>query len=485
VSSVTGTLPIANGGTGQTTAAAAIAALLPSQAGNAGEFLTTNGTTLSWAPAASAGVASFSAGTTGFAPVSATTGAVTLSGTLNIANGGTGQTSAVAALNALLPAQAGNAGEVLTTDGTNVSWQPAAGGGGGGTVTSITLAGNDGVLISGGSPTGTISSSGTLTIDLGNIEPTSVNTSGTIVTTNNTSATNKTTGALRVTGGVGIQGDLYTRNLNADGNNVSLGNNATTTITVNNNRIRNVASPVVATDAVNLAALEAALQGTNESLVESGNFTPVLRFGTTPHAGTYTRVSGVWTRIGEMVQVSAFFQINSFVPGSGNANIFNLPFFSNGAVPGHVSYNSSTTVLDTSLQALITIDEIQIRRWTANGDAAFIDSSYFTNGTILQAVVWYRRFVPGPTVVDFSATPVGGVEPQAVSFTNLSTGTNVGYLWSFGDGNTSTATNPVNVYNAALGSYDVTLTAYPLVGPPVGLTKNNYINTVPGPGPIP
>lgn len=39
-------------------------------------------------------VASFSAGTTGFTPSSATTGAVTLSGTLNVANGGTGATSA-------------------------------------------------------------------------------------------------------------------------------------------------------------------------------------------------------------------------------------------------------------------------------------------------------------------------------------------------------------------------------------------------------
>jgi hypothetical protein len=40
-----------------------------------------------------AGVSSFSAGTTGFTPNVATTGAVTLAGTLNVANGGTGQTS--------------------------------------------------------------------------------------------------------------------------------------------------------------------------------------------------------------------------------------------------------------------------------------------------------------------------------------------------------------------------------------------------------
>lgn len=43
-----GALPIANGGTGQTTAANAINALLPSQSGNSGKFLTNNGSVASW-----------------------------------------------------------------------------------------------------------------------------------------------------------------------------------------------------------------------------------------------------------------------------------------------------------------------------------------------------------------------------------------------------------------------------------------------------
>lgn len=48
---VTGTLPIANGGTGQTTANAAFNALAPSQTGNSGKYLTTDGTNTSWATA--------------------------------------------------------------------------------------------------------------------------------------------------------------------------------------------------------------------------------------------------------------------------------------------------------------------------------------------------------------------------------------------------------------------------------------------------
>lgn len=44
-----GLTAIANGGTGQVTAAAAIAALLPNQSGNSGKSLTTDGSALSWA----------------------------------------------------------------------------------------------------------------------------------------------------------------------------------------------------------------------------------------------------------------------------------------------------------------------------------------------------------------------------------------------------------------------------------------------------
>jgi hypothetical protein len=63
----------------------------------------------------------------------ATVGTIT-SGTWNgtsiaIANGGTGQTTANAAFNALAPLQTSNSGKYLTTDGTNTSWGTIASGG--------------------------------------------------------------------------------------------------------------------------------------------------------------------------------------------------------------------------------------------------------------------------------------------------------------------------------------------------------------------
>ena len=113
-SNVTGTVAIANGGTGQTTAVAAFNALNPMTTtgdiiyeaspttaarlgiGSTGQVLTVAGGLPSWATLSSSAVTSFSAGTTGFTPSSATTGAVTLAGTLNVANGGTGLTSLTA-----------------------------------------------------------------------------------------------------------------------------------------------------------------------------------------------------------------------------------------------------------------------------------------------------------------------------------------------------------------------------------------------------
>jgi hypothetical protein len=59
----------------------------------------------------------------------------TILGTVPIANGGTGQTTAITAINALLPSQSSQSGKVLSTDGTNTSWIAA---GGTGTVTSVT-----------------------------------------------------------------------------------------------------------------------------------------------------------------------------------------------------------------------------------------------------------------------------------------------------------------------------------------------------------
>lgn len=161
-------VPATAGGTGQTTYttgdilyASATNTVSKLAAGSNGYVLTMSGGLPTWA-ASTGGVTSFSAGTTGFSPSTGTTGSVTLSGTLNVANGGTGQTSytdgqllignstgntlAKATLTAgsgititngsgaitiastgSLPSQSGNSGKYLYTDGSNASWEVISG----------------------------------------------------------------------------------------------------------------------------------------------------------------------------------------------------------------------------------------------------------------------------------------------------------------------------------------------------------------------
>ena len=65
-----------------------------------------------------------------------TSSGLQLATALSIANGGTGQATANAALNALLPSQTGNTNYYLKTDGTNTSWAVVSGTG---TVTSVSV----------------------------------------------------------------------------------------------------------------------------------------------------------------------------------------------------------------------------------------------------------------------------------------------------------------------------------------------------------
>lgn len=65
----------------------------------------------------------------------------------------------------------------------------------------------------------------------------------------------------------------------------------------------------------------------------------------------------------------------------------------------------------------------------------------------------------GPSVqAAFSATPVSGVAPLVVQFTDESTGDVGGWDWSFGDGEISPFHSPTHTYTSP-GTYTVTLHA--------------------------
>jgi len=63
----------------------------------------------------------------------------------------------------------------------------------------------------------------------------------------------------------------------------------------------------------------------------------------------------------------------------------------------------------------------------------------------------------GCPAVDFTASPCSGYRPLTAQFTDQSTGSVLAHLWDFGDGATSTLTNPQHIYNTT-GTFTVTLT---------------------------
>ena len=204
---LSGTLVVANGGTGASTFTAnglllgnGTSAVSVTAVGTTGQVLVGNtGAAPTWATLSSSAVTSFSAGTTGLTPSTSTTGAITLAGTLAVANGGTGSTTAAAARTALgsttvgdalfITASAAAARTTLgaTTVGANVftltnpsaitfprfnadntvsaldaaTFRTAIGAGtGGGSVTSVAGTGT----VNGITLTGTVTSSGNLTL---------------------------------------------------------------------------------------------------------------------------------------------------------------------------------------------------------------------------------------------------------------------------------------------------------------------------------
>jgi PKD repeat protein len=87
---------------------------------------------------------------------------------------------------------------------------------------------------------------------------------------------------------------------------------------------------------------------------------------------------------------------------------------------------------------------------------------------------------PAPLVAEFSATPVSGVNPLVVAFTDMSSGATInGWLWEFGDGTISPLQDPIHQYNAP-GLYPVALTVY--VSPQSEtIVKRDFITVQPAP----
>jgi len=136
---------------------------------------------------------------------------------------------------------------------------------------------------------------------------------------------------------------------------------------------------------------------------------------------------------------------------------FNSPVDSGtaSALDGNAAANRVTGIGGIYLPAsVITNGQTFYLRW-ADADNQAADHAMALDDF---SITFTLSNPPPPAVVaNFDATPTNGVAPLTVTFTNLSTGA-TNYSWDFGDGNSSTASNPNNTYTNP-GNYSVSLTA--------------------------
>ena len=211
-----GTLPIAAGGTAATTFTAngvlygnGTSALGVTAEGTTGQVLVGNtGAAPTWGTLSSSAVTTFQTSLNGLTPSTATSGAVTLAGTLGISSGGTGQTTALAAFDALSPMTTlgdmiyegtgptatrlaiGSTNQVLTVIGGIPSWQTPVSG----DVTSISF-GSTGLTPS-TATSGAVTVAGTLAVANGGTGvTTSTGTGATVLGTSPTFTTSIDSGA--------------------------------------------------------------------------------------------------------------------------------------------------------------------------------------------------------------------------------------------------------------------------------------------------
>jgi hypothetical protein len=327
LNAITGTLQIANGGTGATSAAGARDNLLPDYTGNVGKVLTVNAgaTDVEWTTNGAGTVTSVdvSGGTTGLTtsggPVTSS-GTITLAGTLAVANGGTGITSLGSGVATFLgtPSSANLAAAVTDETGT-------------------------GALVFASSPT-------LVTPTLGAATATSIN--GVTVTgtstpalsvTGTTAVSGTNTGdQTTITGNAGTATTLETaRNING----VSFNGSADITVAADAGTLTGatLASGVTASSLTSLGTIASLVATTAD--INGGTIDATTIGATTPSTGAFTTLSANTTNDVYGLRVNAAdsrLRILGHVSGFGGALIDAVNTAENAHVPLLITANNLT-----------------------------------------------------------------------------------------------------------------------------------------------
>ena len=132
---------------------------------------------------------------------------------------------------------------------------------------------------------------------------------------------------------------------------------------------------------------------------------------------------------------------------------------------------SNGVIIGTGSQAggiILSQAAITMRSGSSLNGSALSQTAVTVNGSTIMAPVV-------PVVANFTGTPINGIAPLTVQFSDQSTNAPTSWSWTFGDGSSVNATvqNPVHTYQAS-GTYNVSLTASNAGGSNTS-TRTNYI----------
>jgi len=127
------------------------------------------------------------------------------------------------------------------------------------------------------------------------------------------------------------------------------------------------------------------------------------------------------------------------------------------------------------------VDQNPYHGYTGAGTYTVTLTSFNAVGSDAETKTDYIEVSADVPTAEFTANKFTGYTPLSVKFSDLSTSINTitGWLWTFGDGRTSTSQNPTHVYEHP-GMYTVTLEVTNAVGKQDTEIKTMYITTAQG-----
>lgn len=184
----------------------------------------------------------------------------------------------------------------------------------------------------------------------------------------------------------------------------------------------------------------------------SGMTNPIFTY---PHSGRDAAVTGGFVYRG--AQFPAAYQGVYFHGDFAQNWIHYLTFNASGGV------TSSQPFLPADGSADGPYDPIMLKPGP-DGSLYYVDFGWGWLGEVNPAAIRRIRYIAGnqPPVVAAAATPQHGLPPLSVTFSSAGSfdpeGQALSYVWTFGDGSTSSAANPTHLYTQS-GLYSVTLEA--------------------------